>query len=617
MTLPIWTKSIHHDGSARYVEPSDHRIGERTTIRLRVGLDAPIERILVRTTPDGEQQMTAMQHARSDAAAAWWEGELPLRTPNVSYRFYIQTREGNWWFNAAGISRHNPTDAQDFQILAHHDGPTWVAESVFYQIFPDRFADGDPSNNVRDGEYLYQGQPVIARPWGALPRREYGQIEFFGGDLQGIARNLDYITDLGANAIYLNPIFRAPSNHKYDVADYRRVDPHLGGEAGLLELRRALDQQQMHLILDIVPNHCGATHPWFLAAQADPRAPEAEFFSFRRHPNEYEAWLGVHTLPKLNYRSERLREWMYAGPDAVMRRWLRPPYQIDGWRIDVANMLARQGESQLGHKVGRGLRRAIKEESHEAYLLGENFYDGTPHLQGRELDATMNYAGFTLPLWSWLTGLDVVAIQLGSAPHAPSPTEALADQWRAYMAAIPWQVARQQYNLLGSHDTPRILTILGGDKQLLRLAVALLFTFPGIPSIYYGDEIGMEGSGDPDCRRCMNWDRRTWDQPLREYYRSLIRLRRTAPALRKGGFQILHAQGETIAFQREAPGQRLVIVGRRGDDGLLEVPVRHAGIADGLRFRDLLVGVEVVVQGGMLPIGPYHQPGAQIWEEWR
>jgi alpha-glucosidase len=163
---------------------------------------------------------------------------------------------------------------------------------------------------------------------------------------------LDYIQELGASALYLTPIFTSPSNHKYDVENYKQVDPHFGGNEALIALRQALDERNMKLMLDMVPNHCSATHPWFLAAQADPSAPTAEFFTFYRTPNEYESWFGIRSLPKLNYRSEHLRELMYAGQDAIMRYWLRPPFRIDGWRLDVANMLARQGESQFEHKVG-------------------------------------------------------------------------------------------------------------------------------------------------------------------------------------------------------------------------------------------------------------------------
>ena len=613
-----WTASVHHDSSPRYVVADSFVPGATVTLRLRAGLEAPIERIFVRSSPDGEQRMEPMRQAGSDAVCQWWEADFRLSGPHNRYRFYLLTAEGGWWLTAAGMLRHTPTDASDFNILANYQAPDWVHDSVFYQIFPDRFADGDPSNNVRSGEYLRSGQPVVTRPWGERPhpRGEWSGNEFFGGDLQGIVQRLDYIQELGASALYLNPIFTAPSNHKYDVEDYKQVDRHFGGDEALVELRRALDERGMQLILDMVPNHCGATNPWFLAAQADPAAPTADFFTFRQRPDDYVSWMGVSSMPKLNYRSKRLREWIYAGEDAIMRYWLRPPFRVDGWRLDVANMLARQGESQLDHKVGRGMRRAVKAESPHAYLFGENFYDGTPQLQGDELDAVMNYRGFSLPLLSWLTGFDIYGTWRPElVDPRPLPTEALAAQWRAFMSPIPWQIATQQFNLLGSHDTPRIATILDDDEARVRLAVTLLFTFPGVPSVYYGDEIGLQGGGDPDNRRCMAWDPREWNTDRREFYQTLMKLRRTSPALRQGGYQLLYASGDTLAFQRESNEERLIIVARRSHDGLRELPVRHSGVPDGARLRDMLSGAEAVVANGMLPLDSLPSVGAQVWQD--
>jgi alpha-glucosidase len=611
MTIRSWEASIHHDGSPRYVQFGG-RVGDTARLRLRIAADAPVSGVFVRTCPDGEQHFMPMRDLGVQGVCRWWEGELPIRMLRTNYRFLLRADDGVYWYSAGGVTRYYPTDANDFVLLANYHAPTWVRDAVFYQIFPDRFADGDPGNNVRDGEYLYHGRPVVARHWHELPQRATGSIEFYGGDLQGIAQRLDYLTDLGVSALYLNPIFRAPSNHKYDVEDYTYIDPHLGGEAGLLTLRQALDERAMRLVLDIVPNHCGVTHPWFVAAQADRHAPTAEFFTFRRHPDEYECWLGVKTLPKLNYRSVRLREVMYAGHDAIMRHWLRPPYRIDGWRIDVANMLGRLGPDNLGHKIGRGIRRAVKAEQPDAYLLGEHFFDGTPHLQGEELDATMNYQGFTFPVWRWLAGFEFNP-QRPEADPRPIATETMAAQWTVFRAAIPWQIATQQFNLLGSHDTPRLRTIVGDDLARVRVAMTLLFTYPGVPCIYYGDEIGLAGGGDPDCRRTMPWDETQWDHDLRAFVRRLAHLRRSAPALRWGGFQQLYAQGETIVFQREAPEERLIVVARRGDDGLRAVPVRHGGLADGTRLRDLLTDVETVVTGGMLDISRLPAVGVQVW----
>ncbi len=598
-TQNAWTASVHHDSSAYYISAARHALGEAVTVRLRADREAPLQRVLVRTAPDGEEAVAPLRRVADDGVCQWWEGELALLMPRTSYRFYLLTEEGGWWLTAAGMMRHTPTDATDFVLLADYHAPHWVREAVFYQIFPDRFADGEPANNVREGEYLVGGKPVVARRWGERPQKATGGREFFGGDLQGIAERLPYLEALGVTALYLNPIFTAPSNHKYDIADYEEVDPHLGGDEALVALRRALDERGMRLLLDVVPNHCGSTHHWFQAAIADPTAPTAEFFTFHRHPDQYDSWLGVPTLPKLNFRSERLRERMYAGEDAIMRRWLREPYRIDGWRIDVANMLARSGESQLGHKIGRGVRRAVKQENPHAYLLGENFFDGTPHLQGEELDATMNYRGFSRPVLHWLGSEE--ALRDAMPPwmaHRPLPTEVVAEQWQTFLAAIPWQIALQQFNLLGSHDTPRVLTVLGGDEARVRVAALLLFTFPGVPCVYYGDEVGLEGGRDPDCRRCMPWDAEQWNHDLHTFYGTLMRLRRTLPALRDGGMQQVHAAGDTLAFLREAPAQRLLAVARRADDGVRALSVRHAGLADGTRLRDLLSGHTETVEGG-------------------
>ncbi len=612
-----WLASVHHDGSPRYVLGNPTGLGTTITLRLRAGLDAPIERAFLRTCPDGEQAISPMRLVQTDAVCQWWEVELQVRMLRTNYRFWLLTPEGGWWLTAAGMMRHTPTDAHDFKLLARYQAPGWVQESVFYQIFPDRFADGDPSNNVQSGEYLSHGQPVIARPWGTSPRphSESGGAEFFGGDLQGILQRLDYLEELGVSALYLTPIFTSPSNHKYDVADYRQVDAHFGGDAALVALRQSLDQRGMRLMLDIVPNHCSSSHPWFLRAQADPNAPEAEFFTFGQHRDDYASWLGVRSLPKLNYRSQRLREEMYAGADSIIRYWLRPPFRIDGWRVDVANMLARQGETQLGHKITRGFRRAIKEESPQAYLLGENFFDGTPTLQGDELDATMNYQGFTAPLLRWLIGYDMYASKGQAWADARLlPTRVLAEQWQAFRAAIPWQIAIQQFNLLGSHDTRRIATILDQDETLAQIAAALLFTYPGVPSVYYGDEIGLAGGGDPDNRRCMPWNQDEWNQERRSFYQKLIHLRRTSPALRWGGFQRLSAAGETLAFQRDAPEERLIVIARRAGDALETLPVRHGGLPDGAHLRELFSGAEATVAGGMLPLVGLPSMGVQIWQ---
>ncbi len=260
------------------------------------------------------------------------------------------------------------------------------------------------------------------------------------------------------------------------------------------------------------------------------------------------------------------------------------------------------------------MRRAVKAEKPEAYLIGEHFFDGTAHLQGDELDAVMNYQGFMFPVLQWLADFDVVEIWQRAWPDRQSlPTEAMAAQWETFLSAIPWQIVMQQFNLLDSHDTPRILTHVGEDVARAQLAIALLFTYPGVPCVYYGDEIGMVGAGDPDNRRCMIWDQEAWNYELHAYFKALIHLRRHSPALCHGGFQLVYAGGNTVSFIREAPEERLLVVVRRASDGLEALPVRRADLADGVHLHEVLTGAQQVVSGGRLSLAGLPAVGAQIW----
>ncbi len=611
--MPYNLDSIHHDGSSRYVSPQAFHLNDEVTIRLRSHPHAPIQRILLRTCPDGEQHFAEMRPRDVHGTLRWWEAKLKVSMPTIGYRFLIFTAEGAWWYTGAGLLSHVPTDTEDFKLLADYVAPDWVRSAVFYQIFPDRFADGDAASNVRDDEFTYIGQPSRARKWGEPPSTvpHADMVEFFGGDLPGVEQHLADLRELGINAIYLNPIFTSYSNHRYDVADYENVDGHVGGNAALASLRRATRERDMRLMLDIVPNHCGVLHPWFQAALADRAAPTAEFFTFHQHPHDYETWLGVKSLPKLDYRSAKLRETMYAGRESVFRKWLREPYAIDGWRIDVANMLARQGANQLGTDIGRGIRQAVKDERETAYLLGENWFDGTPQLQGDCWDAVMNYAGFTHPVWYWL---NYFFVRQHAEPYFVAadqawPTQALVDTWQAYRASVPWVIAQQQFNLLGSHDTARLINVVDGDLARARLAVALLMTYPGVPSIYYGDEIGLRG----DPRQCMNWDRSTWDHDLRAYYQTLIHLRRSSSALIEGGFQILSVGDNSIAYLRDSEHEAIIVVANRQPLAAGTLPIAHGAIADGTEFIEVLSGAHATVSNGHLPL-PAQSGGATIWQ---
>ncbi len=614
-----WLASIHHDGSDLHVSNPYPRLGERVRLRLRVSSSAPVRHVYLRTFPDGEQAIAPMQPQSVDPPVSWWEIELPILEPVVQYRFILAADDGIWHYSASGPAAHDPLDAFDFRLLADYEPPSWVHESVFYQIFPDRFANGDPSNDPRSEEYDYRGSRPVTLPWGSQPPAgQHVSLTFYGGDLQGIRHRLDYIQSLGINALYLTPVFTAYSNHKYDVIDYEHVDPHFGGDQALVALRQALDEGRMRYVLDIVPNHCGYWHPWFQTAYRDVHAPEAEFFTFNPHPEGYLSWLGVWTLPKLNYQSIELRRRIYAGEQSVFRRWLRPPFSADGWRVDVANMLARQGASQMNVEIGQGIRRAVKETNPQAYLIGENFFDATSQLQGDQWDGVMNYMGLAKPLLFWLRGYQQGAHGLthriiGTQPY---PTSALEALWRERRAVLPWVVALQQYNLLNSHDTPRIRSQVNGNDALHRLAAIVLLTYPGVPDLYYGDEIGMLDLPHLGPRGCMVWEEERWDHSLLEFHRRLIGLRRKSSLLQRGGFQMLAVEPDAFAYQRHSRQGRMIVIAQRSPQprpaGLL--PVAHGGIADGARFVEYFTGQEAVVRDGSLVL-PELPQGAGIWEE--
>lgn len=601
MTTPIWASGVHHDGSIRHISNPYPKLDETVTISLRTPATAPIARVYLRAMLDGEFKRLPM--AQDDNGE--WQVDLTMTQPKIDYRFKLLTDEGaSYFYTAKGLSRADSPDFYDFSLLADYAAPTWVHDAIFYQIFPDRFHNGDPSNDVVDGEYERFGNPTVKREWDQDPLtyQEVRSMDFFGGDLQGVTQKLDYLRDLGVTAVYLCPIFTAESNHKYDIIDFWEVDKHFGGNEALAELRAELTKRDMRLMLDITPNHISYANPWLLEAQRDPNAESAEYF-FMYGDNQYEMWLGVPSLVKLNYSSPKLRDRMFRDDDSALRFWLKPPYSIDAWRLDVANMTGNLKNLQLDHDVWQEMRSAVKEERADVYLLGEYFQDGTPHLQGDELDASMNYQGFNTPMRRWLGGAD-----LGSAekqPHAdnhPLPTEALAAQWKNFMAAVPYVIALQQFNQIGSHDITRILHVTGGDVALVQLGTALLVAFPGVPCLYYGDEIGLDGGRDPYNRRPFPWDEDRWNSDLREYHQQVLRLRQALPALKTGGYQLLHAAGDLIAFQRHTPDQTVIVAGYRGETLTepISVEVAVGGHADGTILVDALSNQQYAVENGQI-----------------
>ena len=554
---------------------------ERTAVGCQVSLltaDGEPDAVWLRTLPDNEETLLPMQPAGRAGALTCWRALLPWDSGNAVTRYAFKALQGGQqhWLAADGPHPHLPPEDLHFRVNPHQMPPHWVRDQVFYQIFPDRFAQGRPAAD-RSGERLggEPPHPVLQPAWGDPIDAANASNSFYGGDLEGIRSRLAYLQDeLGITALYLNPVFAAGSNHRYDTEDYENVDPHLGGNAALQALAADLRARGMRWVLDAVVNHTGTNHPWFnrwgrhpgLGAAQSPTSPWRSFYAFDEHGQPV-GWKGHDSLPVLDFSSPELRAMIFEAPDAVLRRWLRPPYQADGWRLDVIHMLGEgPGAANNAHYV-REFRHAMRDENPAAYVLGEHFSEATRWLQGDQEDGAMNYYGFLHPVRAWLAGLDI-------NHHPLRLATADFERWLARgRATIPWDNQLAQLNLLDSHDTARLLTLLGGDADRMRLAVTLLFTAPGVPCVYYGDEIGLEGGPDPDCRRCFDWDRSHWNRPLFDHYRAMATLRRQREELRQGAWQTLAQGDDWLAFARYTGAHATVVALNRGAAQAVSVPL--------------------------------------------
>ena len=561
-----WQESVYSDGTAQFVSDPSPAVGRTVTVRLRLYEDAPVRAVRLRYLRNGMEQTVPARRVGTRQGLVWYEAAMPVTENRMRYRFYLLMEDGLYFYNQGGLSRCMPDGAQDFALLADYTQPAWVKDAVFYQIFPDRFYNGDPSNDVRPGEYAQNGHPAIRmKRWTDRPlayRRGFC-LDFFGGDLEGIRRKIPYLKDLGVTALYINPIFRAPSTHKYDCVDYFHVDPHFGGDEALAALSRQLHENGMRLILDISINHTGANHRWFnrdgmffpisQGAYHDPACPERGYYFFGPD-NRYHGWCGNDNLPTLNFTSQALRDEIYRAPDSVLKKWLKPPYSIDGWRFDVADTFARNDEVQLSHALWPEIRRSIRSENPQAYILAEDWEECAEYLQGDEWDSPMNYYGCGRPIRQFLGQPDLFLgrdRQLREASRGMR-AEDLARRVVQHLAKLPYVIQENQFNLFDSHDASRLHNDPGISPMAWRGAVYFQFILPGAASIYYGDEAAIGGTlgSNEGCRYPMPWDSGFESGDAYRVYRTMARLKAAHPALSRGGMQILYAQGDVIALAR-------------------------------------------------------------------
>jgi alpha-glucosidase len=565
----------HHDGSELYVLEVPDDIGGEAVVRVDVPVD--VDEVVLRYTDDGEARGVT---AERDGDGTWI-ARFPVRNPHVRYRWLFSGGELGWaWLNGTGLVDHDIPDTDDFVLSLDRGGPAWHLGSVVYEIFPDRFASSGLGVEPPDW--------AIRREWGDLPtgRGPETPYEWFGGDLRGVEQHLDHIESLGANVIYLTPIFPAGSTHRYDSTTFDRIDPLLGGDEALESLVRAAHGRGIRVVSDLTTNHTGDKHEWFAGGERDLYLYDAD--------GDYESWWGVKSLPKLNWLSPELRTRI----QATAHRWLEPPYSLDGWRVDVANMSGRTGATDVNADVAPTLREVLNDDS---LLVAEHFHDYRPDAAGWH--GAMNYAGFSKPVWSWLLrdeGFPYLGLPV-AMPHFRGG--AAAATMRAFRAGVPWQFTLHSWAILDSHDTPRFRTLAGSRERQL-VGVGLQMTTPGVPMLFAGDELGLEGEWGEDARRTMPWDRRdSWDAALLEDYRQLIALRRSSDALARGGLRYVHVDDDVIAYLRESPAERLLCLASRAAHEPVRVPFASL---------ETLYGLDAEVTGSDALI-PADGPSFHVW----
>ncbi len=572
--MKMLDRGFHHDGSADHVSTLAPEPGETVAVFVRTP-KAHRSGVYVRSAPDGEPHFTEAVIDRETEHEIWWRADVVARNPVTRYRFLLAgspASPGYRWLNGTGLHGNDVPDAGDFRLLTHAAPPEWARDAVVYEIFPDRFARSSARHTLPAwAEERGWDDPVA----GSGPSTS---VQIFGGDLDGVRERLGHVAALGANTLYLTPVFPAPSNHRYNASSFAEIDPLLGGDAAYRRLVDEAHAYGMRILGDITTNHCGHTHPWFQTALADKGAPEREMFLFGDEGLGYEAWMGVASLPKLDWTSTMVGQAMIEADDSVVRRWIR--FGLDGWRVDVANMTARLRGTDLTREVAARFRRAMAEENPETLLVAEHAHDAAGDLDADGWHGTMNYAGFTRPVWSWLRGPGVRLPFLGvPAPIPRLGGDRIVTTMRSFAAQTSWRSLTHSWSLVSSHDTARIRTVCGGDRALVEVAAGLMFTLPGTPMVFAGDEIGIEGAWGEDGRRTMPWDRPdTWDTRTLAAYRDLAALRRGENALRHGGLRWLHASEDALVFLRERAGERLLVLAARGPHDPVRLPLGRGGV---------------------------------------
>lgn len=634
------------DGTEGYVYPPEPKESELVTFRFRTAKD-DVDRVGLVTSAD----TYVMEKECTQGEFDYYTFETRLGEEPFRYCFEVQSGTEKYYYGRCGISREI-LEYYNFVVVPGFSTPDWAKGAVMYQIFTDRFYNGDKSNDVETNEYYYIGDySQRVTNWDKYPAN-MGVREFYGGDLQGVMDKLDYLQDLGVEVVYFNPLFVSPSNHKYDIQDYDYIDPHYGkivddgGEVlpngvtdnsqatkykkrttGLknleasnelfIKLVEELHRRGMKVILDGVFNHCGSFNKWMdreriyegeedyePGAYVSADSPYRSYFRFFKEGPEnwpynanYDGWWGHDTLPKLNYEdSVKLENYiLYIG-----RKWVSPPYNVDGWRLDVAADLGRSNE--YNHEFWQKFRRAVKDANPNALILAEHYGDLSDWLKGDEWDTVMNYDAFMEPVTWFLTGME---------KHSDEAREELLGNIDNFIGSMAHHMSNMltpslqvAMNELSNHDHSRFLTRtnhmvgrvehLGPEaaneyvnKAVMREAVVMQMTWVGAPTVYYGDEAGVCGFTDPDNRRTYPWGHE--DQELIAFHKEAIRIHKEHPALKTGSLKILGGEENILSYARFKGHDRIIVViNNRSERAEVKVPVWEAEIPIKCRMKRLL-----------------------------
>lgn len=640
----INTRALFSDATNDYRCPAEPMPGDTVKIRLRTGrYNVDKAYIYVNNV---EYPMTKI---KAVGVFDYYEAEIKVNNDKLYYYFKVETGKVVCYYNQIGAIKELNT-YYNFQIMPGFKTPDWAKGAVMYQIFADRFCDGDKSNNVLDDEYSYIGEHVCqVKDWDKYPAN-MGVREFYGGDLQGVLDKLDYLSELGVEVIYFNPLFVSPSNHKYDIQDYDYIDPHFGvivkddgellkeGDQNNTNATRYINRvtskenlkasneffakavEQIHsrgmkVIIDGVFNHCGSFNKWMdrehiysssdddyaCGAYEKYESPYHSFFKFygNQWPDNgsYDGWWGHDTLPKLNYEdSDTLEKYIID----IGKKWVSPPYNVDGWRLDVAADLGYSKE--YNHTFWKKFRKAVKEANPEAIILAENYGDSYDWLQGDEWDTIMNYDAFMEPVSWFLTGME---------KHSDEMRHDSLGNPDYFFGAMHHNMARmggQSYSIsmneLSNHDHSRFLTrtnrMVGRvgtagtaaasqdiDEAIFKQGVVMQMTLPGAPTLYYGDEAGVCGWTDPDNRRTYPWGYENFE--ILEFYRETIAIHRQHKVFKTGSYKPLVEQRDLLCYGRfDMDNAAFVAINTSDTDKTVLIPTWTLGVEDGESFERLI-----------------------------